>query len=128
VLVQARRREAHRRALAVEPQRRRRQRVAAGLHDRLHPQLLREPEGLRDVVDRPGRHARGAQRPHPLVGAAGREDRREQLGQRVGVRHARGVGREALVGGEAGEPECVAQPREQAVVADATASGRSAAS
>ena len=54
----------------------------------------------------------------PLGGGARPQHGLEPRGQLVGVRHARAVGGEARVGGQLGQPERVAEAREQAVVAD----------
>ena len=118
VLVELRRRSADPRPLAVEAQRRRRQRVAARLLHRLHAELGREREGLGDVVDRAGGDRRGAQRLDPLRGGPRPQHGLELRAQRVGVGDARAVGGEALVARQRGQAERLAQAREEPVVAD----------
>ena len=113
-------RRAHRRALAVEAQRRPGERDAVGLGDRLQAELLGERAGLGDVVDRPGRDAGRAQAPRP---SGRRGSRREHGVERIAPSSPTCatravVGGEALVGGQLGPADRLAQAREQAVVAD----------
>ena len=64
----------------------------------------------------------------PVLGRLRAEDGLELGGQLVDVRHARLVRREALVAGQLGQADRLAQPREEASLPTATANGRSAAS
>jgi len=112
VLIKARWRPAQR------PDRGTRQAHPARLHDRLEPELLGERVGLGDVVDRADGDVGIAQQRHPVVGGAGTEDGGQALAQLIAVGHARLVGGEALVLRQLSEPDRLAQPREQPVVAD----------
>ena len=112
VLVEARR------AAAQRADRRAGERDAVGLEDRLEPERLGERVGLGHVVDRADRDVGGAQDLDPVVGRLRAEDRLERLAERVEVGDARRVGGEALVARQLRQPDRLAQPREQAVVAD----------
>ena len=89
-----------------------------GSVDRLEAEVGSERERLVDLVDRPDGHARGAQHLHPVLGRLRPEHGLELGSQRVDVRHPRLVAREPLVSRQPGQPDRLAQAREQPVVAD----------
>ena len=90
VLVELGRRAADRRALAVQAQRRRRQRHPPDLAHRLHPERLGERVGLGHVVDRARRHGGRPERLDPLCRRTRPQDRLEPRRQaRPRARRAR---------------------------------------
>ena len=127
VLVELRRRPPDPRPLAVQPQRRRRQRVAAGLLHRLHAELGREREGLVDGVDRAGGDRRGAQRLDPLRGGPRPRARaRAARSARRRWRRARCCRRSARRPAASGRPSASQRRAKSRSLPTATAIGRSA--